>query len=314
MFDIELGIVDIVFLIVAAASAGTWVWLFRTRIAKKLPLIEPQERPRPFWTMSEFFVCFGLQLVCALAGFQTGKRWFTPELREKLESGSANANVSFQDPQDVMVVMVINLIAMVASMLSVLVWMNLVSRRRLSFYGFLPSWADVKLGCIAAFLVLPHVLLLSVLIGQFIKYEHPVLDTIGADVTWQVLSLQLVLTVLIAPFFEEFTFRGLLQGGAEQIARRLQIAGTIENNPAVVESDPIPATEVATWPWWPVWMSSAVFAIMHMTHGGGAIAIFFLAVAIGYLYRQTGRLGPGLVVHMILNSYSMTLLLLKVFS
>ncbi|MGV3484158.1 MAG: CPBP family intramembrane glutamic endopeptidase, partial [Planctomycetaceae bacterium] len=181
----------------------------------------------------------------------------------------------------------------------------LTSRKSLSDYGFWPSLADVKLGVVAAFLILPHLLLLNYLINQVIEYEHPVLEMFGPQMTWQLFAMQAALTVVLAPLYEEFTFRALLQGGAEQLMRRVQLANPAEPQAEIVLADPVPASEVASSSWYPVLISSAVFASLHLQHGGGAIPIFVLALALGYLYRQTGRMGPGLVVHMILNGVSM---------
>jgi membrane protease YdiL (CAAX protease family) len=56
---------------------------------------------------------------------------------------------------------------------------------------------------------------------------------------------------------------------------------------------------------WPILISSAIFALMHWQHGPDPIPLFVLAVVLGYLYRQTHRIGPSIVVHMLLNSCSL---------
>ncbi len=63
-------------------------------------------------------------------------------------------------------------------------------------------------------------------------------------------------------------------------------------------------------PWWPILVSSSIFAAMHF-HGTldpDPIALFLLALGLGYLYRQTHRLLPCIVVHMLLNGSSMVML------
>jgi membrane protease YdiL (CAAX protease family) len=303
----KFSVIDWILIGVAIASAVTWAWLYKTRVSVGIPLVASQERKRPFWTMAEFFVCFGLPILCSLGGISLGARWMTPQAREQLESGKYVTEN--QAPQDAMVLMIVTAIAMTVTVVSVLVWMNLLSRKQLSEYGFWLSMADLKLGVITAFLVLPHLLVMSFFINLLVKYEHPVLDTLDSKMGWHALLIQIVLTVILAPLYEEFTFRALLQGGAEQLARRLAVA---ENDTTDAKPDLIiSASEVATWPWWPVVMCSTVFATLHLPHGGGAIPIFFLALALSYLYRQTGRMGPGLVVHVILNGFSVTVALLK---
>ena len=43
----------------------------------------------------------------------------------------------------------------------------------------------------------------------------------------------------------------------------------------------------------------------HYSHGPDWIPLFFLALGLGYLYRQTHRLLPCITVHFLLNSCSM---------
>jgi hypothetical protein len=41
--------------------------------------------------------------------------------------------------------------------------------------------------------------------------------------------------------------------------------------------------------------------------------LFFLALGLGYVYRQTHRILPGIVVHFLLNACSMGMFLVDVF-
>ena len=52
-------------------------------------------------------------------------------------------------------------------------------------------------------------------------------------------------------------------------------------------------------------ITSVLFAGMHFGQGGAPIALFFLSIGLGYLYRQTGSMMPPLIVHVILNSTTM---------
>jgi membrane protease YdiL (CAAX protease family) len=60
--------------------------------------------------------------------------------------------------------------------------------------------------------------------------------------------------------------------------------------------------------WLPIGVSSSLFALMHMGHGPDPIPLFVLAVILGYLYQQTHRLWPCIVLHMCLNSASLAIL------
>lgn len=58
----------------------------------------------------------------------------------------------------------------------------------------------------------------------------------------------------------------------------------------------------------PIVLSAAIFAGMHFGHGPAPIPLFFLAIGLGYLYRQTHRATPSIVVHLLINSVSMAVM------
>jgi membrane protease YdiL (CAAX protease family) len=304
------GWVNGIFICFCVASGIAWVHLARTRMRARLPLLEPQDRQLPFWTLAEFFVCFGMFVICIAASQKVGRQWMSPETVEQLDAG--NFDASTQTVQDMLVMIVASSVASFLAMTSVLVWMNLITPSMLKRYGLLPSLEDVKLGSKAALLILPPVLLLSTAIDYYVKYEHPVLDTLSAQPSLNSMLLLAFTTVILTPIFEEFTFRVLLQGGAEQVARRVAITGSLEKVPDALQSDRIPASEVAKWSWWPVVMASATFAALHLGQGGAPVPLFFLSLGLGYLYRQTGRMGPSFIVHVILNGLTITLSTVKI--
>lgn len=62
---------------------------------------------------------------------------------------------------------------------------------------------------------------------------------------------------------------------------------------------------------WPILISSALFALAHASQGlPPVLPLFILALVMGYLYRQTHRLLPSIVVHVLFNSCSLALLFL----
>lgn len=150
-------------------------------------------------------------------------------------------------------------------------------------------------------------------------------------------------TAIVTPVVEEFWFRGLLQGGLQRLADartdavKWGMTGTRaseETLPALNETgDPFqppqfeptlsndgPGTRVdlASLPdpstrtdWvptaiWPLLVASLLFAVMHWGQGLAPIPLFFLSLGLGYLYRQTGSLIPSIVVHFVLNGFTMS--------
>ena len=57
--------------------------------------------------------------------------------------------------------------------------------------------------------------------------------------------------------------------------------------------------------WMPIIVSAAVFGLAHVGQGAAPIPLFVFGLALGYLYRQTGRILPCIVLHMGLNGFSM---------
>jgi len=130
--------------------------------------------------------------------------------------------------------------------------------------------------------------------------------------------------VLVAPVCEEIFFRGTLQawlhrtqthksgddslreiiGGWDRDTDRHQNLGEIPGN-----GDPKrladPATLLTFLSWLPIVTSALVFAAVHWGQGLAPIPLFVFGVALGYVYRQTRSVIPCIVMHMLLNGYSM---------
>ncbi len=296
----KLSIADYGIIASWVVSLGYWIVLLRKRAANQLPLVAPESRPRTFWSMAEFFVCFGLFLLCAFAGQRFGIRYLSEQAQQMIASGEID--ISLLDPNDRNLLFLLTNIASVLALVSVLVWMNLTTPRHLIAYGFLPVKKDIVLGLKASLLILPPVLLISLVVNEIVQYEHPALDLLEGTSNAPQLTLLVFIIAIWAPLFEEIVFRGLLQGGAQRAALQIVNRQAITLGADVTQESPVVAAdEVKHWPWWPVMMSSTVFALLHAEQGGAWIPLFFMALGLGYLYRQTGRLGPGMIVHFVLN-------------
>ena len=56
---------------------------------------------------------------------------------------------------------------------------------------------------------------------------------------------------------------------------------------------------------WPIYATAAIFAGLHIGQGAAPIPLFVLAVVLGYLYRKTESILPCIVLHMLLNTFSL---------
>ena len=153
---------------------------------------------------------------------------------------------------------------------------------------------DVRNGVLAYVAVAPPTFLLQLLLVNWFPSHHPIVDIVGDHPGIGVFLCTTLLAVVVAPLGEEFFFRVLLQGWLETADARMH------------------ARLDDAWPLaparWPVVVSSVIFALMHASHGPDPIPLFLLALALGYLYRQTHRIWPSFVMHACFNATSMAML------
>lgn len=57
--------------------------------------------------------------------------------------------------------------------------------------------------------------------------------------------------------------------------------------------------------WLPIGISSLLFATAHVGHGPDPIALFFLALILGYVYHRTHRILPCIIIHFLFNGLSL---------
>jgi membrane protease YdiL (CAAX protease family) len=208
--------------------------------------------------------------------------------------------------------------------------------------------SDIKIGVVAflAAIVPVHGLQVIMLVLFGLQNEppsHPLVEMIapeGPDVTLFLVAS--FMAVVMAPLSEEVFFRLIFQGWLEKReARRLtpQSANSdadvmlIPNSlaPENFEVEQIidepaptdPTTEVAALSppelptrglaglpcgWFPILISSLLFAAAHFGHGVDPFAIFVLALILGYVYQRTHRIIPCIVTHMLFNAFAMLVL------
>lgn len=209
------------------------------------------------------------------------------------------------------------------TLLGLFAWL---SRRRpwaLRTLGWVGNRRDVALGLKWAILLIPVTILVAALVDQFVEYEHQAIDAVRLLERPETIIIHFLTTALIVPIIEETLYRGLLQGSLEHIARAhrhwksMLSADDRASRETVRETTRLALFRESQWPptWrarsvWPVVVTAAIFASMHVGQGAAPIPLFVFALGLGFLFRQTGSLWPPIVVHMTLNSLTLIQVLL----
>jgi len=319
MIGTALLALEVIFYVATAASVLGWIWIIRRRATTGNPIVAARSRPEPFWSLGEFFLMFGLLLVCTVAAASTARKYWGPEASQNAPEAIVAANSSPEPTIESMIATAVALaVCNIVVLGAVLSFMGLTNRRDLERYGLWPSGDDLRLGAIASVLVLPPVLILATLLEYLVPYEHQVFNLIEQSPEPAVFWAMALSAILVAPIFEEFMFRSLLQGGGQRVIRRTEHLRDKERiSDKELQSiekslELITSHEVASWSWWPVVIASLTFSTLHLGQGAAPIALFFFSMALGYLYRQTGRLWPCIVVHLVLNTVSLVGFILQV--
>ncbi|MCG8649015.1 MAG: CPBP family intramembrane metalloprotease [Pirellulales bacterium] len=249
-----------------------------------------QKRRRPFWTPADFLILLGTQFLLIGLAFQAfvSAGW--------IELAQGDKPVTASSVQSVMASTTAVTIGGAGALLVTLAWLRICNRNwRQELALSVTTW-DLKLGLSGALLILPPVLMLSYLVSKWVAYEHPVLERLATAATPQVFLLIFGSTAILTPIVEEFAFRLLLQGGLQGLADRQ------------CDEDGMWAPRA----YWPMIVTSVLFAAMHLGDQGAApIPLFFLSLGLGYLYRQSGRIAVPILVHMILNGLTISVVFLQ---
>ncbi len=176
-------------------------------------------------------------------------------------------------------------------------WSDMPNWRRI---GWDPSFlfSDVWLGAVAFLAVYPLVTLVLRLL-QLVQPEevamHPVVSTLQENPQTWVWVVAGLAVVLVAPVAEEFFFRGVLQGWLQ----------TLEAQGSRPPRDQAPPG------FWPVLLTSLIFAVAHSQTWPDPIALFLFSLVLGLLFQRTGRLWPSITTHICLNGLTFLLLALS---
>jgi len=168
---------------------------------------------------------------------------------------------------------------------------------------------DTRSGLVGFIMVAPPVYALQgVLVFFWKESKHPIIEMFKAEPDARLFGLLVVSAAIVAPLFEEFIFRVLVQGFLEKMWSaggdiQAMLLGDIHSSaPQSSELQP-PLRGLASF--LPIAITSAIFALLHVAHGPDWIPLFFLSLGLGYLYQRTHSVVPSLVVHALLNAMSM---------
>ena len=211
---------------------------------------------------------------------------------------------------------------------------------------------DLLIGIFAFAMVVPAILFLQWLLVLVFAYEHPTMELLSKNANGLTLVATWFSAVLVAPICEEIFFRGILQSWLQRLGKGSSdfvLTGGWDSpteKDAVVQQ-PVPESPAAAFKskdrhpfdpyappspiqkvhskliegdknWnsgslWPILVTSALFALAHFGQGPAPISLFFFGIALGYIFRRTGSIVPCIVLHMMLNGFSMFWFTLQVF-
>jgi membrane protease YdiL (CAAX protease family) len=143
-------------------------------------------------------------------------------------------------------------------------------------------WRNAAVGFVAYFLAAPIVTFTNLIALQFFeRTPHEIEKSIIESPTIPRFVEATIAAVVIAPILEELAFRGILQPWLRRI---------VGPGPAVL-------------------LSSLIFAIAHFNAWPAPIALFVLALFLGFLAQRTTSLVPSMVLHATFNAANMAILL-----
>ena len=185
----------------------------------------------------------------------------------------------------------------------------------------------IRMGLIAFVMLAAPVLAIHAVLTQIQPPDHPIFRMLESDESGRSIWIAFVAAVLVAPVWEELLFRAILQGWLENIvytSRWLRrpvhdpgqvhgflLSGGSEGRRALVQDVGESESSVVQPAMIPILLSSAIFAAMHIGQGPAPVALFFLAIGLGYLYQRTHSILPCIAVHMALNGLTWLVLWLQ---
>jgi membrane protease YdiL (CAAX protease family) len=164
------------------------------------------------------------------------------------------------------------------------------------------------------------------------EHVHPLMRMLQEQFSLGLAELAILAAVVVAPLFEELMFRAILQswlikvlgrfGGARAPAKAsiadssldLSGDGNVPEEwatPGLIPTgEPMPRCALGRSVWVAIGLTSFVFAGFHLPQWPAPIALFALALVIGFVYHRTGSLITAAFTHATFNGFSTLLLFL----
>ena len=216
------------------------------------------------------------------------------------------------------------------TILLTLAWIALRYRHVLQIFGCSTRFfaTDLKLATCAFVMTVPGLLLLQWLFSFLVDYQHGTIEILKDQNNLLTVLLTWTAAVVLAPLAEEIFFRGFLQSWLQRMghgkhriaASRLFLGGfpgvSQERNSTTPEGkrqeQPL-VLDHSLAGWMPIILTSAAFGAVHLGQGLAPLDPVSVQCRIGFLYRQTGSILLCIVLHMLLNGYSMFWVTLDLF-
>lgn len=211
-----------------------------------------------------------------------------------------------------------------------LAWIVLRYRHLFQIFGCSSRFfaTDVKLAACAFVMTVPGLLLLQWLFSFLVDYQHGTIEILKDQNNLLTVLVTWTAAVVLAPLAEEIFFRGFLQAWLQRMghgkhiisASRLFLGGfsgvSQERNSTTPEGQrqehPL-KLDYSQAGWMPIILTSVAFGAVHLGQGLAPLILFLFSIVLGFLYRQTGSILLCVVLHMLLNGYSMFWVTLDLF-
>ncbi len=149
---------------------------------------------------------------------------------------------------------------------------------------------------LSTFLLMPFVTVLNALT---LFFTDNAVAAMQGDVLRLPFPVMLFMIGILAPFCEEFVFRGIIYGSyAYQ-------DGSLQPQPAAGGGNALQRSRGV----WPILLSALMFGLMHMNFNQ-AVYAFALGIFLAFLVEAAGSLWASVVCHMFFNSYEVVLMYL----